>query len=304
MTRPSLRSLVNTWMLIWLGLFCIDLPAAQPATELKTLTMGFYLPGIRDANLTDVRVSLQVWAEEIGWPTGIPAQAATYNDMSALRRDVVRGYVDIVVAPGMELAEFFSPQEIAEGFVGRQNGTEPGLALIVAKSAGIRTFTDLRGKRLVHLSNDRLAATYLEVLCQQQAGMACRELFNLSQERRDVQSIHQVFFGKADAALVSLGALQAAMEMNPQVAAKLGVLIDWKTPGMSFGMMTTYSDTAFRERILSTALKSTSSVRGRQILEIFKTDYMVRVDKSALQPYWLLSRQHQDLLKTSSGKKK
>lgn len=304
MSQRHLIGRMRICLLIWLGFCGATLPEAQAATESITVVMGFYLPGIRDLNLTDVRVSLQIWAEEVGRGFGMDAIAVTYSDMKALRRDVLQGQVVIVVAPGMEIAEAFRPDEMAGGFGGRQNGTDSGLVLVVAKRAGIGKFADLEGKRVLRLSNDRLAETYLEILCLRERGTPCREQFSLSEEKRDVQSIHKVFFGKADAALVSLGALQAATEMNPQVGLQLSVVQEWKTASMSYGMTTIYGDPAHRELILKSGLQATNTVRGRQILQIFKTDYMVGLDKTALEPYWLLSKQYQDLLKARSGKKK
>lgn len=276
---------------------------ARAATDAEPLNMGFYLPGIRDANLADVKISLQLWAEEVGSPFGLLVKAHMYDDMHTLHRDVVQGRINIIIAPGMEMAEIFSPEEITRGFAGRRRNTEEGLALIVAKASGVRQFSDLRGKRLARLSNDRLVDVYLETQCQQQAGVACSNLFTISEEKRDVQSIHKVFFGQVDAALVRLSALHAASEMNPQIEARLRVLLDWKTTALSFGMMTVHSEPAYRDLVLRSAMQATKTVRGKQILELFKTDYMEQVSKNDLQPYWRLQREYQELTKSKATRK-
>ncbi|MBK6744138.1 MAG: hypothetical protein IPG66_14675 [Hydrogenophilales bacterium] len=270
----------------------------------EPLNMGFYLPGIRDANLADVKVSLQLWAEEVGKPYKLQAKALTYDDMPTLYRDVVQHRVSIVIAPGMELAETFSPDELVEGFAGRRHGTDEGMALIVPRNSPVHKFADLRGKRLLRLANDRLAETFLEVQCRHQLALACRELFSMSEEKRDIQPIHKVFFGQADAALVSLSALYAASELNPQVAERLRIVLDWKTRALSFGMMTVYSTPDFRDLVLRAAMQASKTVRGKQILELFKTDYMDRVNKSDLEPYWHLRREHQELVNTKAARKK
>ena len=51
-------------------------PACRAA---DILNMGFYLPGIRDANLADVHITLQLWADEVGKAHGIAATAYTYT---------------------------------------------------------------------------------------------------------------------------------------------------------------------------------------------------------------------------------
>ena len=54
----------------WLGLLGLLVLAGQARAEpaMTPLILGFYLPGIRDANPTDIRASLQLWVEEIAKP--------------------------------------------------------------------------------------------------------------------------------------------------------------------------------------------------------------------------------------------
>jgi len=265
-------------------------PASRAA---DILNMGFYLPGIRDANLADVKITLQLWAEEVGRAHGIAATAYTYTDMAALYHNSMGGKINLIVAPGMEIAETFAPEELAPGFVGKHYGTGEGLALIVRASDGIRQFGDLRGKKVLHLSHDRLSSVYLENQCRQHTGAACADLFQVIEEKRNNQAIHKVFFGQADAALVSISALHAATELNPQIRQRLHHLLEWKTSSLSYGMMPARTDKGLRDRVLKSAMKATTTVRGKQILELFKTDYMERVDSHELTPYWQLHREHQ-----------
>ena len=265
-------------------------PASRAA---DILNMGFYLPGIRDANLADVHITLQLWADEVGKAHGIAATAYTYTDMAALYRDSMGGKINLIVAPGMEIAETFTPEELAPGFVGKHHGTGEGLALIVRASDSIRQFGDLRGKKVLHLSNDRLSSVFLENQCRQHTGVACTDLFQVNEEKRNSQTIHKVFFGQADAALVSISALHAANELNPQIRQSLRILEEWKVSSLSYGLMSARTDKALRDRIVKSAMQATTTVRGKQLLELFKTDFMDRVDVQELKPYWDLYREHQ-----------
>ncbi len=264
---------------------------AEPA--LTPLVLGFYLPGIRDANPTDVRASLQLWVEEIAKPYRLQGEARMYEDMRTLYRDAMQKRVNLVIAPAMEIAEVFRPDELTQGFSARRRGSDEGLAVIVQKSSGLRQFLDLRGKHVLKLSNDRLGQVFLETQCQREADSSCSTLFNLTEEQRDLQSIHKVFFGQADAALVSLATLHAAGELNPQISARLRVILDWKVQALAFGMMTVRSDPTYRDILLRSAMQAAQSVRGVQILELFKTDYMVRAGISDMQPFWNLYHEYQ-----------
>lgn len=258
------------------------------------LNMGFYLPGIRDANLADVKVTLKLWAEEVGKIYDIDATANTYADMASMRRDMQSGALNMVVAPGMEIAETFAADELAEGFNGKHRGTGEGLALIVRAAGEIKEFGQLRGRNVLRLANDRLSSVFLESRCRELARQACDDFLRIVDEKHNSQAIHKVFFGQADAALVSLSSLHAAGELNPQVRQRLRILLDWKTTSLAFGMMSVLTPPSLRARVIDSALRVATTVRGRQILEIFKTDYMERVDVHELQPYWSLHRESRD----------
>jgi hypothetical protein len=295
-----MRRLVT--MLLVLTCLIVGLPAAW--AEADRFHMGFYLPGIRDANLADVRVSLQLWAEEIGNNYGFKARAFMYQDLRDMRRDLLENRIDLIIAPGMEMAENFSLEELGDGFTGYRRGVREGLALIVARPARVERLADLRGKRLVRLEQDRLSDVYLETLCLKEAGAPCAEWLSVSEEKRDAQSIHKVFFGKADAALVRLSALSAAVELNPQIAARVHTLREWKTLTLSFGLLGPRVAPEMRERMTRAGLEATKTPRGRQILEIFKNDYMDRVNKTDLEPFWHLSNEYRALTRTRQARKK
>jgi ABC-type phosphate/phosphonate transport system substrate-binding protein len=275
---------------------------AVPAHAAETLNIGFYMPGIRDANQADVKVFLQLWADEVAMPHGINVTALTYDDMNALYRDSQRGVVNMVIAPGLEMAETFTPGQLATGFISHRRDSPDGVAIIVRADSGIQRFTDLRGKKVLRLANDRLGRVYLEIQCRKQARSSCAEMLNVAEEKRDTQLIHKVFFGQTDAALVSLTALHAAGEMNPQVRQRLRAIDEWKSPAASFGMMLTATNADLRNRVLSAALGIQTSARGKQILELFKVDYMERTDAKDLEPYWQLHREYHEL--TSNPPKK
>jgi len=277
---------------------------ASAAPEAVPLNMGFYLPAIRDANMTDLKVSLGVWAEEVAKPYNIKIRTISYEDMDSMRRALDRAEVNFINAPGMELAELFRPDELRQGYARRHHGMDEGLVLVVAKNSAIQRFSDLRGKRVIRLSDDRLSNYFLETQCLKTAGQDCREFLALSEEKRDIQSVYSVFFGRADAALVQISTLRIAEDLNPQVAQRLRVILDWKASALIFGMMTRNTEESHRTLILNSVREALKTPRGRQLLELFKTDYLEPVEADALKPYWALLREYNVLHKASLARKK
>jgi ABC-type phosphate/phosphonate transport system substrate-binding protein len=276
---------------------------AGATPESVPLNMGFYLPAIRDANMADLKVSLGVWAEEIAKPYNIKIRTTSYEDMDSMRRALDRAEFNFINAPGMELAELFRPEELRQGYARRHHGMDEGLVLLVAKNSAIQRFADLRGKRVVRLSDDRLSKTFLETQCLKTADQDCREFFTLSEEKRDILSVYSVFFGRADAALVQISTLRIAEDLNPQVAQRLRVILDWKASALIFGMMTRQSEERHRTLILNSVREVLKTPRGRQLLELFKTDYLEPVDADALKPYRALLREYNELHKAKLARK-
>ena len=276
----------------------------QAGAETPPLDMGYYLPGIRQANMADIKISLGAWSEELGKPYGVRIRTATYDDMAAMRQALDRGDVNFINAPGMELAEVFSPDELRQGYARRHSGVDEGLVLVVSKASGIGSFADLRGKRLSRIERDHLSDYFLETQCLKAAGQDCRDFLIMNEEKHDIQSIYNVFFGRADAALVQISTLRTAEELNPQVAHRLKVLLDWKAKALFFGMMTRHTDESYRSLIIKSTQEALKTPRARQLLELFKTDYLEPVDGDALKPFRMLLREYNDLRKAKLAKKK
>jgi len=268
------------------------------APEREPMKMGFYLPAIRDANMTDVKVSLGIWIDEIAKPYGVKVTSSLYEDMPSIREAVIQGDVNFISAPGMELAEVFAPADLRQGYANHHIGSEEGLALVVPRAANIRSVADLRDKRVARIGKHHAYEYFLEVQCLKASGLECKDYLKIIEEKRDIQSLYDVFFGRADAALVSLPTLRMAAEMNPQVSQKLTVILDWKVKGLVFGMMTKYTDPEYRDIIVNTVQEAITKPRARQILEVFKTSSLVPADADDLMPFRALLREYKDLLKT------
>lgn len=274
------------------------------ANDPRPLEMGFYLPAVREANPADLKASLGIWAEELGRPFGVRVRARLYQDIEAMRRDVDARALDFVNAGGMEIAELFGPDVFLQGFARRPPGGGTGLVLLVSNAANVRVFADLRGKRVARPSQDRLSDTYLESQCLRAWSVPCQGALTQIEEKREISALHKVFFGQADAALVSVETLNLARELNPQIDNRMAVLQEWRTQALVFGMLLPHADPAYRSLILHSIDAAVKSVRGRQMMELFKTEQLDPVDGEALKPFRALAREYQELRRAGAVRKK
>lgn len=276
------------------------LPLQAWAEPLPPMAIGFYTPVIRDIPRKDVEVSLRFWTEELARSIGLTYKPVQfYDDLSALRSDMSSGKINYLVATSMGVVQHFAPGELSDGFSGYKN-TPEHLLLVVRRDAGIRGPGDLAGKRIGLLDGDELSDLYLDTLLMKAWGGKpdWQRLGPVSREQRSGKLAHRLFFHQIDAALMFRSGFDAALALNPQVGQRLQVLEEYtfKIRSPHIGLFSSLVRPDQREQITQAAMKLNDTARGRQVLQIYLADSMVRTHVSDLEPYRILLETHRGLL--------
>lgn len=273
------------WRWIACLLLCFGMARAE---SLPPMAIGFYTPVIRDVSRKDVEVSLRFWTEELARSINVtytPLQF--YDDLEVLRRDMNSGKVNFLVATSMGVVQHFPLGELGDGFSGYKHIPEH-LLLVVRSDAGIRGPADLAGKRIGLLEGDELSDAYFEALMLQAWGKPdWNRLGPITRELRSSKLAHRLFFNQVDAALILRSGYEAALALNPQVGQRMQVLeaYTFKTRSPHIGLFSSLVRPEHREQITQAALKLNDTPRGRQVLQIYKADSMVRTSVRDLEPY-------------------
>lgn len=289
-TVTSLSALAwgrRDWLLGTLGL----LAGAGHAAEPQPFRLGLYLPTLRDMPRKDVEVSMRFWYEELARAANVTfLPARYYDDMGSLKRDVDAGVVNFFIATVMAMAENFSSEDLRDG-IASYKSVDDDLLLVVGREAGIRSIKDLPGKRLALMDSDELTEVYLETLLLTALGRTGPErLGPITRETRSSKLTHRLFFKQADAALIYRSGYEATLALNPQIAQRLQVLdaYTFKTRAPSIGLFSAQVDSVQREQMIRTMLEVGRTPRGRQVLELYQADTMVRASVSEIAPYQAL----------------
>lgn len=282
--------------------------AAVSAAELVTpIAIGFHTPVYRDVPRKDVEISLKFWVEELAQSLNLRFKPIRfYDDIGDLRRDMKSGDINFLIASSMAVAQHFSAGELRGGFSGLKSA--PGhLLLVVRRDAGIRTLADLAHKRVAILAQDELSEVYLETLLMKSGGKPDgSELANVFREKRSNALVHRLFFNQADVALVNRNSFEAALAMNPQVGQQMVVLDDHTFKGVSphIGLFSSDVSQSDIDAITRSALTLGNTPRGRQVLDIYNADAMVKTKVEDLQPFWDLLALNRSLQKSLAPRKK
>ncbi len=293
------------WAVLGAWLVATGACAADAADD--SLTLGFYRPVVRDVPRKDVEISLRFWLDELGLSAGLMVNPVQfYDSLDAMRRDADAGKIQLMVASAMGFAQKFSPQDLADGVTGFKNEAD-SLLMVVRRDAGIRTFADIYGKRIVLLEEDELTDVLLETLLMKASGkMDWGRLGDIARETRSVKLLHRLFFDSADVTWLYRSAYEAALALNPQIGQRLQVINEYSfmTRAAHTAFFSSRTSLEYRKHIIEGALRVGSTARGKQVLKMYQSDVMAPSRVSDLQPYWDLLKEHRALKAGATADKK
>lgn len=278
---------------LWLPLLLFWLLPACHVGAAETARLGVYTKIIRDLNQADTRAALEVWSAELTRKFQVPSEVRFFDDISVLRREFEADRVNFVIADAMSLVRHFKPEEFADGFTTQL--THDASLLLMARSNSVGKL-DLAGKKVVLLARDEISSTYLETLCLRLHGRPCAGLLGEAREApNNHQAITRLFFGQTDLALVNRHGLELAKELNPQLAGSGEVVERMEFATQFFGFFKSTVSPDFRRHALRTIPHTHMEPRGRQLLEVFRTEKLALADTSALKPFYRLEREYREL---------
>jgi hypothetical protein len=279
-----------SWLLALLLALFAGIVGATTGGEVARL--GMYMPIARDLSRLDTRTALEVWAEELTSRFQVPTHISFYDDVNELRRDFDAGKVNLVVADAMTFVRHFKEDELADGFTAKLQA-DASLQLLAKPGIGK---PELAGRKIAVIEGDEISNTYLETLCLRQYGRDCASVIGaIVPVANTHRAVTRLFFNQVDFALVNRHGMETAKEMNPQLG-KAGEIVDqlyYET--YYFGFFSQKVSPSFRRFALRTIPEVHLNPRGKQLLDVFKTDRMAFAEPAMLKPFYALERDYRAL---------
>ena len=268
------------------------LQPAWAAPTAETARLGMYMKIARDLNRSDVRASLEVWNEELVRKFQVPSTVRFYSDVDLLRHDFDTGQINLVIADAMTFVRHFKAEELASGFTAKLP-TSASLLLLGRPGGGI---SQLAGKTIARLEDDDVSSTYLETLCLQRTGKECAAVpVTFVAVPNNHQAVSRLLFKQVDFALVNQHGYETAIELNPQLR-KAGELVEKMSfENQFFGFFNSKVSPEFQRFALRSIENMHLEPRGRQMLDVFKTERVARAEPIMLKPFYQLEREYRDL---------
>jgi ABC-type phosphate/phosphonate transport system substrate-binding protein len=178
---------------------------------------------------------------------------------------------------------------------GRKTST---YVVLVRDDSGIDESSHLRGRLLLTVEGRQmgLARIWLEVMLSEAGLGGSRSLLqSVKTHHRVAQAVLPVFFGTADACLVSRSGFETMAELNPQISQQLRVLAS-SPPVIPFVTCMRSDFTGIdRQRTEAAYLEAHLHAQGRQLLTLFGDDRDERCDENDLQSSLEIIQRHGQL---------
>lgn len=261
----------------------------RKAKVLKPIKYGFSSTTFAEVDRNDAVTALKTWFDLLCEESGIDyvSEVYIYDSVELILEAIKNDKIDFVIVSPMELLQIKDKCSIIPVYFGLLDGKPDAVELLLVNAdSKITSVNQLKGKTLLweRYSNGRIPMIWLETILLKNMLPETGKFFHSVRQLEKVsQAVLPVFFRQADACIVRETAFETMVELNPQIGRKL-VAIASSSP-LLIGAIC-YRE-GFNENDLNIITKSAlnlhTSVRGKQVLSIFKIDRLVSFIDSTLE---------------------
>jgi phosphonate transport system substrate-binding protein len=261
-------------------------------TRLRAITSRRVFSNV---NYNDARAALKVWYDLVGQRRGwvLDSTVDIVDSVAEIRERFLSHSVEVASLGVPDYLELESSKLLVPVLTDSrslQGGALYSYVLLVKASSGAASVASLRGKNILISArgSGETGMAWLEVLLgKEKLGRAAQFFTSIQSVAKAQSCILPVFFGTADACVVDEVNLNLAKEMNPQLG-QLRVLA--RSRPMIEGVIAVPADPhPYQKELIESMLSLHTDPRGRQVLMVFKTECIVRIqpgDLDAARELW------------------
>jgi ABC-type phosphate/phosphonate transport system substrate-binding protein len=268
---------------VWCLLFYADSRVRADLVQQPILRAGISAESFPEVSLVDIEVTIKLLAEELGKNSGYDAEVTAYTDEALLKRDFEQGKINFVVASSLTLATEYDQSLFSDGFRFMRASDFPDRLLIVGRS-GFR-LAELSGKRVLLAQRDPLGELYMDYFSWATFRRGYRSNFKvLPAVSRVNQLLLKIFFNDADLTCVYQNFYETALELNPQMRSRLTVYAHLDDIPAAGAFFRKDAPAEFREKVIAQARVMGDKPRGKQLMDMFRCDRILRSSSADLIP--------------------
>jgi ABC-type phosphate/phosphonate transport system substrate-binding protein len=298
------RSLV---ILSLLALLLAVFPPMTWGTQAFHTSVGFSISTFLDADKDRAQAISSLWTGLVAQKWGGTADTRICNSMTEFEQNILTGKLDVVVLLSTEYLALREEVPLEPLFVSAR-GTDiyDRLILVTRRDSGHLSLADLKGKTLLQQKGlyENGRNLWLDTLLMRK-GIAVPEQYFLSDRKtlKPSDAIMSVFFGKADACIVTKRSLEVMAELNPQLKNELTILEESPPRPSSILAVRRGISVVKRAMLLEILGTLNQSPEGKQLLTLFKMNRLATFRPQYLVPIEKLFREYH-VLKNRMARRK
>jgi ABC-type phosphate/phosphonate transport system substrate-binding protein len=283
--------------------------AQRESAESADLHVGFDPISFVNVNLTDAKAAFRVLTRSVGEKKGynLNVTVHTFEDQETFAAAVTNHSLHLVVMTAWEFLSCDLEHFLEPRFLATDAGQGPReYLLLVSKESPIQDIKSLRGKHVCLLENTNceMSRPWFETLLLER-GLGRPEAFlgRMGVAAKTTGALLPVFFGKADACVVSRPAFDMMRELNPQLGRRLRTvavsapLID----SVTFMAREGWDRPQHRTDMAESLATLHETPQGKQILTLFKVDRMASYEAHFMAGTRALKEKHDRLVATEEA---
>nr|WP_320015248.1 PhnD/SsuA/transferrin family substrate-binding protein [uncultured Desulfobacter sp.] len=256
---------------------------------MKPFRIGFSKSFFTNVNENDAKASIRAWAKAVADEYNIDADpsAQIFMNLQDIRRALINRQIDSIALRFEEYLDISENFETAHWFLTRMSGKlYEEYVLLALVNGKIKDYWDLKNNNLILHDSVRmsLAVYWLESMFKGRYASYTdlENNVNIKKVGNISKAVLSVFFGKADACIVTNSGFSTMKELNPQIGRKLHIIE--KSPPLIPAMFCFRKnfDSPQKEKILTAFRELHTTIAGQQVLTIFQAEALVEVEKKDL----------------------
>ena len=283
-------------------LFSVVVAGVQSGAEPRRVRVGTVTEIYPGVNAADARAAMQLWIDALLGKTGgrYVGVSVVFDSIEGPIQAVLKGELEVVNLSSVDFLRARPQVALEPMAVGMfaDGEVKQEFLLVTRRNGGLQRLADLRGKRLLVNPLDwRVARLWLEVLLHQEgllgSGVHLGEIVRAEGLSKQVLP---VFFGQADACIVTARGLATLAELNPQLARQLAVLARSPAYLAYLTCLAPGLDEELHRDFMDMALNLHRDSAGRQMLTLFGLERTVSFKPEYLENLEELVAEYEQLV--------
>lgn len=281
--------------------------AQKDSPDDATMRVGFSSAVFTGINMIDARNSIKSLTASLAREYDIPTDKdpliyENVDEAEAILNQRLIGTINMTTSDYWLLRKKISLDRF---LVTVQCGTpDETYILLVKKDGRVAKLADLRGKHLTMMTSPAmtLATVWLDVELSKHTLPPTTELLgSILKFPKPAKVVLPVFFGQADACLVTRRAYDTMVELNPEVGRQLSIIAT--SPiciAALFGLRSDYPS-GLKEKTIRAFAGLHQTSHGRQLLALFQTEKIIECPISSFENSLALLDEHARLCPEASA---